>query len=88
MSLRSDILEWDGKSKSDISTIYARHTDRAGMLKELIEYLDDPSVQKGATWLLKRYIEDNGPLNTQPIKDILGKASVRARVRKVTSVGF
>lgn len=75
MSLHSDIAKWDGKTTSDISAVYVRYQNHGSMLEELIEYLDDPLVQKGATWLLKRHIESTEPLSTKSTKDILGKLS-------------
>ena len=75
MSLRSDIAKWDGKSKSDIAEVYVRYANSDDMPTTLIEVLDNPRLQTGATWLLKHHIECTGTLSAKHTRNILGRLS-------------
>ncbi len=60
MSLRSEIEAWDGKSAGEIGRVYERHAGSRGFAGRLVRLLDEPALQVGATWLLKRWFEEGG----------------------------
>lgn len=62
MSFKQEIASWDGKSASDIGAIYNRHGDDDTFVLKLIEFSLQTDLQKGATWLLKRYLESDRKL--------------------------
>ena len=67
MSFKQEIASWDGKSASDIGAIYSRHSDDDTFVLKLIEFSLQTDLQKGATWLLKRYLENNRKLTASEI---------------------
>lgn len=58
MSLEQEIVSWDGKSSNDIDVIYNRYCDEDSFGSKMIDFSRKVELQKGATWLLKRYLED------------------------------
>lgn len=67
MGIEQDIAQWDGKSAADIDTVYQRHCRRAEFARTLIKLLKPESAQKGATWLLKKYLDSGGELQQRDI---------------------
>ncbi len=72
MSLKDEILNWDGKSANHITSIYEKHLHSSGFVDQLIEFCKFSELQKGASWLIKRYCELKGCLNEQQVLEILG----------------
>ena len=68
MSLEQDVAHWDGKSSSDIGEIYSRHSKGNAFVPELIQLALQTNSQKGATWLLKRFLESNQKLAASEIE--------------------
>lgn len=58
MALRDEIAGWDSKSADAISDIYQRYADRESFLDDIVDFLNEPALQPGATWLLKHHLED------------------------------
>ncbi len=58
MNIEQEILNWDGKSSSDIGEIYNRHRNDDLLPKTLVELSQKPELQKGTTWLLKCHLEN------------------------------
>ncbi|MDJ0926840.1 MAG: hypothetical protein QNJ73_04235 [Gammaproteobacteria bacterium] len=71
MTLQRDIASWDGKSADDIAQIYDRYAQRPDLLAELVKHANKPDLQSGATWLIKRHIENTAPLNARETKQLL-----------------
>jgi len=63
MSLEQEIVSWDGKSSSDIDAIYIRHCDDDSFSSNIIELSQKIYLQKGATWLIKRHLEEGQELD-------------------------
>ncbi len=57
MSLEQEILSWDGKSSSDIESVYARHCKSDSFGSKMVGFSRKLKLQKGATWLLKHHLE-------------------------------
>lgn len=77
MSIKLEIGQWDGKSASDIGDIYDRHCHNPLFASEIITLVSDVSLQKGATWLIKRYLES---------ENIIGKPEVSSIFQKLDTI--
>jgi hypothetical protein len=62
MSIKLEIEQWDGKSANDISDIYDRHCHSPSFTSKIITLIGNASFQKGATWLLKRHLENENQI--------------------------
>lgn len=58
MSLEYEIANWDGKSSDDINAIYNLHGEEKSFDANVIAFAQSSELQKGATWLIKRYLEE------------------------------
>lgn len=67
MSFKQEIANWDGKSASAIAATYSRYSDDDTFVLKLIAFSLQTDLQKGATWLLKRYLESNRKLTASEI---------------------
>ncbi len=72
MSLEQEMACWDGKSINDLEAIYSRHCDNGCFLKDVIELLQNEAQQKGASWLLKRHLENGNKIEAGEIAVIYG----------------
>lgn len=70
MSIETTLLSWDGKSADDITAIYLQYHDLPAFSSEIISCISNPDLEKGATWLIKHYLESGGELKPQEIKTI------------------
>ena len=70
MSIRQEVAGWDGKSADDIRGIYDRYRHASSFVSEILSLAKQPPLQKGATWLLKRHLENTGCLEPRAIKDV------------------
>jgi len=57
MGLSSELKDWDGKSADQISMIFDRYNTDPDFLNAITDLLQVTSLQSGASWLLKRYLE-------------------------------
>lgn len=73
--LHRDIRSWDGKSADDIHMIFKRHSEMDKFAETLALLLPDPTYQKGASWLIKQYLENNGLLSPVATKVICKSVS-------------
>ncbi len=58
MNLSEAILQWNGKSADDIKQIFHSHNASSDFVTELLHGLVNSELSKGATWLLKSWLED------------------------------
>ncbi len=72
MSIPLEIAEWDGKSAYGIAEIFDRHHQDGSFVSGLIKLVGNSSSQKGATWLLKRYLESKGKISSIEVNGIFG----------------
>ena len=72
MNIKQAIINWDGKSVDDIRAIYARCKEQSDCIQIMIELIQDPSCQIGASWLLKAWLESKNKLEASQIKTIYG----------------
>ncbi|MES9854708.1 MAG: hypothetical protein ABW170_23100 [Candidatus Thiodiazotropha sp. L084R] len=70
MSIKQDIERWDGKSASDIGAVYDNYHIKPDFLDITLLLKSDVSYQKGATWLLKKWLESGNQLQAEHIKNV------------------
>ncbi|MCP3667721.1 MAG: hypothetical protein GY696_35390 [Gammaproteobacteria bacterium] len=71
MELEAEINGWDGKDARIISVIYKAHHNDTDFLAEILRLLKrDEHLQKGASWLLKQYLEKGGAIVQEDIDRI------------------
>ncbi|MDA7948078.1 MAG: hypothetical protein MPJ78_11460 [Hyphomicrobiaceae bacterium] len=70
MSIRHYLASWNGKSADDIGDVYERHCADPSFVSDLLELAGDEALQKGATWLLKRHLENNEKLDPEEIEQV------------------
>ena len=70
MCIRQEISSWDGKSAKVIRGIYDRNCHKSSFVSEVLRLVKHQTLQKGATWLLKRYLENSGCLEPRAIKEV------------------
>lgn len=64
-ALEAALVNWNGKSSSDIELIYNQFIKEEDFLEWVISFLSDEKLQVGASWLLKRLLEGTGTLSNQ-----------------------
>ncbi len=57
------IGQWDGKSAAAIGAVYDQFGDDPAFAATLVDLCALPPLQKGATWLLKRHLEQGNALD-------------------------
>ena len=62
VSLSREIRAWDGKSTDEVRAVYDWYCTMDAPVPTLVQRLLDPSHQKGASWLLKRHLDQGGTL--------------------------
>lgn len=71
MSIEQEIKGWDGKSSVDIGVIYDCYCSNASFVQTLIQLLGMEELQKGATWLLKRHLEEGYKVNASQVSKVI-----------------
>lgn len=69
MTLKRAIEQWDGKSAEDIGSVYQEYGNSSSLCSQLIDLMAEPELQNGATWLLKRHLEQHAGI----VKEHLGQ---------------
>ncbi len=70
MNLEDRLRRWDGKSADDIEAIYQSERANNNFSREIIRLAALDATQKGATWLLKHYLEHAGQIEADGITEI------------------
>lgn len=65
MTLEQAIAEWDGKSTKTIATAFETYGADESFADQLVALLEQAPLQKGASWLLKRWLEAGGQLSAE-----------------------
>ncbi|EPJ44828.1 MAG: hypothetical protein OFPI_38830 [Osedax symbiont Rs2] len=58
--LQQAIANWDGKSVDEICDIYNRYLNQLGFSANLVLFIGQPATEKGASWLLKQHLQNQG----------------------------
>jgi len=72
MGIEQDIAAWDGKSTADIMAVYEAHNPETNFADTIIDLSFRQACGKGATWLLKAWLEAGNTLVQSQIKRIYG----------------
>ena len=75
MSIEQEIMKWNGKSKDDIEAVYETYRNKPNFLDTILTLKSDVSYQKGATWLLKKWLESGNQIKAGQVKNIYGSLS-------------
>ncbi len=70
MSIDLEIKQWDGKSVNDIGAIYDRYCHEDSFVSEIVSLLIIDELQMGASWLIKRYLENENQIKKTDIAAI------------------
>lgn len=70
MSIKQALVVWDGKSADDIRAIYESFFEKADFADSIVNLTKSELYQKGATWLLKTWLEDGNSLEANHTKEI------------------
>lgn len=69
-SIEQKLNNWDGKSTDTISSIYNQYVNSKVFIPTLVTLTKSTQLQKGATWLLKKYCENALKLSDNHIVEI------------------
>lgn len=72
MGVNQEIAEWNGKSADDIGAIYKQYYGNPDFADTVLNLIKDADLQKGATWLLKKWLESGNQLKNELIKEVYG----------------
>ncbi|MCP3689410.1 MAG: hypothetical protein GY784_13450 [Gammaproteobacteria bacterium] len=70
MNIEQEIAAWDGKSADFIKQVYQSHHKQPGFTDSIVRLLSNAGYQKGASWLLKAYVESGSNLEQEQVKTI------------------
>ena len=63
VTLLEEIASWDGKSAAALRSTYDHHGAQEDFIATVLECLADVDLQRAATWLLKRRLEEGNSLS-------------------------
>ena len=72
MHIKQEIAAWDGKSAADIKLIYEAHNADSNFVDNIVALSFTQAYEKGATWLLKAWLEAGNTLEQSQIAKIYG----------------
>ena len=77
MSIREELESFDGKHTDVLDRILSRHRRTNSLIESLVLLMADqqPSVQTGATWLLKRLAENDVEFKKEHLIALFGSLS-------------
>ena len=67
MSIEQEIISCDGKSSGDLGAIYSRYKDNKAFVPQIVDLSKQEALRKGATWLLKHYLENGGVIDANQV---------------------
>ncbi|MCP3849356.1 MAG: hypothetical protein GY694_03825 [Gammaproteobacteria bacterium] len=70
MSILQELKKWDGKTVNAIEKIYKDYYQNSLFIDELLPLIEKTNSQKGASWILKKYLESGGTLRENEQKKI------------------
>ena len=70
IGIKQEIEKWDEKSAKYIGDIYTRHCQKSSFTSEIITFLGQAPLQKGASWLLKKHLESSNRLEPSNIRKV------------------
>ncbi|MCG7872792.1 MAG: hypothetical protein N0C81_20330 [Candidatus Thiodiazotropha lotti] len=70
MNIRKGLEKWNGKSVDDISRLYGLNRTDEAFVNVVISLFKQPDCESGATWLLKRYLEDHKRIDDSHLDEV------------------
>lgn len=70
MSIEQEIAAWDGKSADEIREIYASYSAQPDFADTVIRLIHRVPAQRGATWLLKAWLESGNSLEKGQVREV------------------
>ncbi len=70
MSIKQKIEAWDGKSANDVVEIYEHYHGKPDFVDSIVKLIKDASTQKGATWLLKKWLESGKTIKSGDVGEV------------------
>jgi len=80
MSIEQEIASWDGKSAADIKAIYDACNLDGNFSDTIISLSLTEDCQKGATWLMKAWLEAGNKFERTQIAKIYGALDVNGHL--------
>ena len=77
MTLLEEIASWDGKSVAALRSTYERHGAQEYFIATVLKCLADDDLQRAATWLLKKHLEDGHSLAATGCRAVWRSLSVQ-----------
>lgn len=74
--LQALVADWDGKSAESITKVYSQFHAAADFTTQLVAMLQHEPLQRGATWLLKRWLEAGGEISAEDIQTYYSTAPI------------
>jgi hypothetical protein len=71
--LSEDIAAWDGKALEPIEGIYTRYQATPRFLAKVIALFGDADCDRGATWLVKRHLENGHAVSAALTRKIVAQ---------------
>ena len=62
--VKNVLAHWDNKITSDLEALYSLHSESIEFFEELLSIIQDQSVTSGISWLIKKYLEDDGEVTS------------------------
>lgn len=92
MSIEHEISAWDGKSAAEIQTVFDRYHMESHFADTIVRLSCARAHEKGATWLLKAWLEAGNMLDETQIATIYGSLHQlehwSAKLRVLQSIPF
>lgn len=92
MNIKQALASWDGKSAEDIKAIYDAHHADSDFADTIIALSLTEAYEKGATWLLKAWLEAGNELEQSQIETIYGSLDQlnhwEAKLHVLQSIAF
>lgn len=92
MGIKQELAAWDGKSAADIQAIYDKYHTKPGFSDDIIDLSFTRLFEKGATWLLKAWLEYGNTPERSKIAKIYGSLDRlehwEARLHVLQSIPF
>ena len=77
LTLLDEIASWDGKSVAALRSTYERHGADEDFIATVLEHLADVDLQRAATWLLKKHLEEGNSVSAADCQAIFRRLPVQ-----------
>lgn len=82
------LLEWDGKSTSELEVIYKRYNATDDFVILLLGHSTQENIQMGATWLLKHHLETGHEITQNVIYLLAQQSAWQAKLHLLQCLSY